>query len=93
MLILSYIVHIRNLGGDHKGMALKLKALEKTKNFYLWKLKEENLEERERSEYLLALKSIEKIIAGKERSRGRRKNKKSRSYEHKKIFQNSRKRY
>ncbi|GAI63832.1 unnamed protein product [marine sediment metagenome] len=72
---------------------LKLKALEETKKFYLWKLKEESLGEGEKSKYLLALKSIERIITGKERSRGRRKNKKFRSYEHKKIFQNSRRRY
>jgi len=31
-LILFYIVHIRNLGGNHKEMALKLKDLEETRS-------------------------------------------------------------
>ncbi|MBA7588831.1 hypothetical protein ES708_30900 [subsurface metagenome] len=49
---------------------VKLKSLKQTKKFYLWELKrEESLTESERSKYLLALKSIEKIIKEKEDSR------------------------
>lgn len=48
----------------------KLKSLEKTKNFYLWELKRsESLTENEKSKYLLALKSINRIIKEKEESR------------------------
>jgi len=48
---------------------IKLKSLEKTKNFYLWELKRsESLTESERSKYLVALKSINKIIKEKEKS-------------------------
>ena len=48
---------------------IKLKALKQTKNFYLWELKrEENLTESEKSKYLVALKSINKIIKEKENS-------------------------
>ena len=56
-------------------MALKIEALKKTKKFYLWELKKEGLTESEQSKYLLALKSIEKIIKGKEDLRERRKHK------------------
>ncbi len=55
---------------------IKLKSLEQTKAFYLWELRKEDLTESERSKYLLALKSIEKIIKEKEDSRERRKHKK-----------------
>ncbi len=55
---------------------IKLKSLEQTKAFYLWELKKEDLTERERSKFLLALESIEKIIKEKEDSRERRKHKK-----------------
>ncbi|MBA7586638.1 hypothetical protein ES708_28641 [subsurface metagenome] len=47
---------------------IKLKSLKQTRAFYLWKLKKEDLTESERSKYLLALKSIEKIIKEKEDS-------------------------
>jgi len=48
---------------------LKLKTLEQTKNFYLWELKRnESLTESEHSKYLLALKSINRIIKEKEGS-------------------------
>ena len=48
---------------------VKLKTLEKTKNFYLWELKrKESLTESERLKYLLALESIRKIIKEKEKS-------------------------
>jgi len=48
---------------------IKLKALKQTKNFYLWELKrEESLTESEKSKYLMALKSINKIIREKENS-------------------------
>ncbi len=52
-------------------MALNVEQLKKTKKFYLWELKKEGLIESERSKYLLALKSIEKIIRGKEDLRER----------------------
>ena len=46
---------------------IKLKSLEKTKNYYLWELKrEESLTLSERSKYLVALKSINKIIKEKQ---------------------------
>ncbi|MBA7526284.1 hypothetical protein ES705_18445 [subsurface metagenome] len=48
---------------------IKLKALKRTKNFYIWELKrEESLTESEKSKYLVALKSINKIIQEKENS-------------------------
>jgi len=47
---------------------IKLKTLEQTKNFYLWELKrKESLTEKEQSKYLLALKSIKRIINEKEK--------------------------
>ena len=45
---------------------IKLKSLKQTKKFYLWELKKEGLIESERAKYLLALKSVEKIIREKE---------------------------
>ena len=55
---------------------VKLKTLKQTKNFYLWELKrKESLTESERSKYLLALKSIKKIIQEKEKSGEKEKNK------------------
>jgi len=66
---------------------IKLKTLKQTKKFYLWELKrEESLTESERSKYLLALKSINKIIQEKERSGEREKHKKA-------VFQNIRRGY
>jgi len=81
-------------GGDHKEMAgintIKLKTLKQTKKYYLWELKrEESLTESERSKYLLALKSIEKIIKEKEDPRERGKHKKSILYDHKAVFHNN----
>lgn len=53
---------------------IKLKALKQTKNFYLWELKrEESLTESEKSKYLVALKSINRIIKEKELSGEREK--------------------
>ena len=47
---------------------IKLKTLEKTKNFYLWELKRsESLTESERSKYLVALRSINRVIKEKEK--------------------------
>ncbi|GAJ23102.1 unnamed protein product, partial [marine sediment metagenome] len=54
---------------------IKIKSLKQTKKFYLWELKKESLTEKERASYLLALKSINKIIQEKEDSRGRGKGK------------------
>ncbi len=52
-----------------RAKVIKLKTLKQTKNFYLWELKrEESLTESEKSKYLLALKSINKIIKEKENS-------------------------
>ncbi|MBA7553641.1 hypothetical protein ES705_46235 [subsurface metagenome] len=49
---------------------VKLKSLEKTRDFYLWELKrEESLTERERNKYLAALKVIRGIIKKKEKER------------------------
>ncbi|MBA7575287.1 hypothetical protein ES695_16750 [Candidatus Atribacteria bacterium 1244-E10-H5-B2] len=68
---------------------IKLKSLKQTKKFYLWELKKEGLTESERSKYLLALKSIEKIIKEKEDSRERGKHKKFIAYDHKTVFDNN----
>ncbi|MBA7528953.1 hypothetical protein ES705_21145 [subsurface metagenome] len=68
---------------------IKLKSLEQTKAFYLWELKKEVLTESERSKYLLALKSIEKIIKEKEDSRERGKYKRFIAYDHKTVFHNN----
>ena len=66
---------------------IKLKTLKKTKNYYLWKLKrEESLTESKKSKYLLALKSINKIIQEKENSGEKEKRKKT-------VFQNNRRGY
>ncbi|MBA7548521.1 hypothetical protein ES705_40982 [subsurface metagenome] len=65
---------------------IKLKTLKQTKNFYLWELKrEESLTESEKSKYLVALKSIKKIIQEKERSGEKEKSKA--------VFQNIRRGY
>lgn len=48
-------------------MSLKIEQLKKTKKFYLGELKKEGLTESERAKYLLALKSIEKIIQKKDK--------------------------
>jgi len=75
-------------------MALKIEALKKTKKFYLWELKKEGLTENEQSKYLLALKSIEKIIKEKEDLRERGKHKKFVPYDHKKVvFLNNKRSY
>lgn len=48
---------------------IKLRSLEKTKNFYIWELKRsESLTESEKSKYLVALKSINRIIKEREES-------------------------
>jgi len=68
---------------------IKLKSLEQTKAFYLWELKKEGLTEKERASYLLALKSIERIIEEREKSGEKRKHKKFIAYDHKTVFQNN----
>jgi len=84
-------------GGDHKEMAginnIKLKTLKQTRAFYNWELKKKSLTEKERASYLLALKSIEKIIKEKEDSRERRKYKKFIPDDHRALFQNSKRGY
>jgi len=73
---------------------IKIEALKKTKKFYLLELKKEGLTESERSKFLLALKSIEKIIKEKEDSRERGKHKKFIPYDHKKaVFLNNKRSY
>jgi len=67
-------------------VALSVEQLKKTKKFYLWELKKEGLTESERSKYLLALKSINKIIKEKEDSREKGKHKKFILYDHKAVF-------
>jgi hypothetical protein len=48
---------------------IKLKSLEKTRDFYLWELKrKDSLTERERNKYLAALKVIRGIIKEKEKA-------------------------
>jgi len=47
---------------------IKLKTLEKTKNFYLYELKKKDLTEKRRNEFLKAKKIVEKIIREKEES-------------------------
>ncbi len=57
---------------------IKLKTLKQTRNFYIWELKrKESLTESEKSKYITALKSIEKIIKEKENSGEREKHKKA----------------
>jgi hypothetical protein len=70
-------------------VALSVEQLKKTKKFYLWELKKEGLTESERSKYLLALKSINKIIKEKEDSRERGKYKRFIAYDHKTVFHNN----
>jgi len=72
---------------------IKLKRLKQTRDFYLRELKKEDLTESERSKFLLALKSIEKIIKEKERSGEKRKDKRFIAYDHKAVFQDSRRDY
>ncbi len=71
---------------------VKIKALKETISFYKVELKKEELTEKERDKYLLALKSIEKII--KERKVRKKKHKKIIPYDQKKaVFQNSKRGY
>lgn len=55
---------------------LKLKALEETRSFYKMELKKEALIERERNDYLKALKLIEKLIEKRKKTgkKGKHKN-------------------
>lgn len=66
---------------------IKLKTLKQTRSFYNWKLKDKGLTEKQRNEFLKALKSIEKIIKKKERSGEKRKDKRFIAYDHKEVFQ------
>ena len=57
------------IGRKNSTNIIKLKSLEKTRDFYLWELKrEESLTERERNKYLSALKVIRGIIKKKEKA-------------------------
>jgi len=53
---------------------VKLKDLEVTRSFYIWKLEEEGLTERKRNKYLVALKIIDQHIEEKQNP-GKKKNK------------------
>ncbi|GAI58986.1 unnamed protein product [marine sediment metagenome] len=66
---------------------IKIKALRETISFYKVELEKEELTERERDKYLKALKIIEKIIKGKERSGEKEKHKEFIAYYHKAVFQ------
>ena len=68
---------------------IKIKALEETISFYKMELKKKGLTERERDKYLRALKIIEKIIKGKERSGEKEKHKEFIVYDHKAVFDNN----
>jgi hypothetical protein len=68
---------------------IKLKALKETRSFYKVELEKEGLTGKQRDSYLLALKSIEKIIGEKERSGEKRKHKKFIAHDYKTVFQNS----
>ena len=70
-------------------MALNLKALEETRSFYNWKLKDKGLTEKQRNSFLLALKNIEGIIQEKEKSGEKRKHKKFIACDHKTVFHNN----
>jgi len=76
LLILFYIVHIRDLGGDHKEMALKLKDLEETRSFYRVELEKEDLAGGERDSFLKALGIIEECIEREEEAEEKRKDNK-----------------
>jgi len=52
---------------------IKLKALEETRKFYNWKLKDKGLTEKQRDSFLLALKNVERIIEEKRGVRGKKK--------------------
>lgn len=58
---------------------IKLKSLEKTKNYYIWELKRcDSLTESERNKYQIALKAINRVIREKENpGKERKHNKKS----------------
>lgn len=74
-------------------MALKVEALKETRSFYNWKLKDKGLTEKQRNEFLKALKIIEKIIKKKEQLGKKLKHKKFIPYDHKAVFQDSRRGY
>lgn len=58
-------------------MRLTVEALKQTQAFYLWELKKKSLTENERSKYLRALESIERVIKERENPGKERKYKKS----------------
>ncbi|RXG66795.1 hypothetical protein ES695_01350 [Candidatus Atribacteria bacterium 1244-E10-H5-B2] len=72
---------------------IKIKALKETISFYKMELEKEGLTERERDKYLKALKIIEKVIKGKERSGEKEKHKEFIAYDHKAVFQDSKREY
>ncbi|MBA7560459.1 hypothetical protein ES695_17925 [Candidatus Atribacteria bacterium 1244-E10-H5-B2] len=74
-------------------MKIKLKALEETRSFYKVELKKRGLTGKKRKDYLKALKSIEKIIREERKPGKKLKHKKFIAYDHKAVFQNSRKGY
>ena len=61
----------KNKGSDLKKVRVKLKALEETRSFYKWELKKEDLTEKKRNKFSMALNSIEKIIKKREARQGK----------------------
>jgi len=72
---------------------IKIKALKETVSFYKVELEKEGLTEKERGKYLKALKIIERIIRGKERSGEKEKHKEFIAYNHKAVFQDGKREY
>jgi len=74
---------------------LKIKTLRETLNFYNWKLRDKELTEKKRNEFLKAKKIVERIIWEKELSGEIEKHKKIIPYDHKAkaIFQDSKRGY
>jgi len=74
---------------------LKIKTLRETLNFYNWKLRDKELTEKKRNEFLKAKKIVERIIWEKELSGEIGKHKKIIPYDHKAkaIFQDSKRGY
>jgi len=72
---------------------VSLEALKQTQAFYIWELKKKSLTEKERNKFLLALKSIEKLIKEREKPGEKGKHKKFIAYDHKAVFRDSKRGY
>ncbi len=78
---------------SHYNNEIKLENLGGTRDFYIHKLKDKNLTEKQRDSFLWALKSIEKIIKEKEKAGEKIKHKKFIVYDQKAVFQNNERGY